>query len=172
MIITSPTVTKTAAYRWGSLTLWAAAAGIVTAWGFELLAGFAPCPLCLQQRYVYYVTIPLMFTALVLRSAGKHRDAGLIFLLVAVAFLGNAGLGIYHAGAEWKFWPGPDTCSGSGAALSKSGGVLGSMAKAAVVRCDEAMGRFLGLSFAGWNVALSTALCLGALKAAFGAEKA
>jgi disulfide bond formation protein DsbB len=172
MIITSPTVTKTAAYRWGSLTLWAAAAGIVTAWGFELLGGFAPCPLCLQQRYVYYAGIPLLFIALVLLSAGKHRDAGLIFLLVAVAFLGNAGLGLYHAGAEWKFWPGPDACAGNGTSLSKVGGVLGSIAKAAVVRCDEAMGRFLGLSFAGWNVVLSIALSVGALKAAFGNDKA
>jgi disulfide bond formation protein DsbB len=166
MVITSPSVQKTAAYRWGSLTLWAAVAGIVTAWGFELIGGFAPCPLCLQQRYAYYAGIPLLFIALVLLSAGKTRDAGVIFLLVSFAFLANAGLGVYHAGAEWKFWPGPDSCTGGGT-LSKSGGVLANISKAQVVRCDDALVRFLGLSFAGWNVLLSLALCIGGLKAAF-----
>jgi disulfide bond formation protein DsbB len=167
MVIASSNVNRTAGYRWGSLTLWAAMAGIVTAWGFELLGGFAPCPLCLQQRYAYYAGIPLLFVGLVLLSAGKTRPAGGIFLLVSLAFLANAGLGVYHAGAEWKFWPGPDTCTGGGT-LSKTGGVLGSIGKAQVVRCDDALGRVLGLSFAGWNVLLSIALCIGGLKAAFG----
>jgi disulfide bond formation protein DsbB len=171
MVITSPDAKKTAAYRWGSLSLWMAAAGIVTALGFELIGGFAPCPLCLQQRYAYYAGIPLLFTALVLLSAGKNRDAGLLFLLVSFGFLANAGLGVYHAGAEWQFWPGPDTCAGSNTPLSKAGGVLNSIGKAQVVRCDQAMGRFFGLSFAGWNVVLSLALCVSAMKAAFGNHK-
>jgi disulfide bond formation protein DsbB len=172
MVIASPAANKTAAYRWGSLTLWAAAAGIVTALGFELIGGMAPCPLCLQQRYAYYAGIPLLFLALVLLSADKNRDAGLLFLLVSFGFLANAGLGVYHAGAEWQLWPGPDTCVGGNAPLSKAGGVLNSIGKAQVVRCDQAMGRFLGLSFAGWNVMLSVALCISALKAAFGNHKA
>ena len=168
MVIVSPDARTTAAYRWGSLTLWAAAAGIATALAFEHLAGFAPCPLCLQQRYVYYAGIPALFLALVLLTAGRPRDGGLIFLLMSFAFLANAMLGAYHAGAEWQFWPGPDTCAGGGAPLPTAGGVLNSIGKAQVVRCDQAMGRFLGLSFAGWNVVLSVALCIGALKAAFG----
>jgi disulfide bond formation protein DsbB len=172
MVIASPNVNKTAAYRWGSLTLWAAAAGILIALGFELIGGWAPCPLCLQQRYVYYAGIPLLFLALVLLSAGKNRDAGLIFLLVSFAFLANAALGVYHAGAEWQLWQGPDTCTGGNTPLSKAGGVLATISKAQVVRCDQAMGRFMGLSFAGWNVVLSVALCISALKAAFGNHKA
>jgi disulfide bond formation protein DsbB len=171
MVFAAPAINNTAAYRWGSLTLWAAAAGIVTAWGFELLGGFAPCPLCLQQRYAYYAGIPLLFIALVLLSADKNRDAGLLFLLVVAGFLANAALGVYHAGAEWQFWAGPDSCTGGGQ-LSKSGGVLTRIAEAQVVRCDQAMGRFMGLSFAGWNVLLSLALAAGALKAAFGNHKA
>jgi disulfide bond formation protein DsbB len=37
-----------------------------------------------------------------------------------------------------------------------------------VVRCDEAQWRFLGLSFAGWNVITSLLLALGAVAAALG----
>jgi disulfide bond formation protein DsbB len=170
MVVASPSFHKSEGYRWGSLTLLAALAGIVVAWGFQLLGGFAPCPLCLQQRYAYYIGIPLLFAALVLLTTGRAKAAGLLFLLVGFAFLANAGLGVYHAGAEWKYWPGPDTCSASTTALPKAGGVLKSIGGAAVVRCDEAAGRFLGLSFAGWNVLLSVALCIAAIKAAFGGK--
>jgi disulfide bond formation protein DsbB len=168
MVIASPSFHKSEGYRWGSLTLLAALAGIIAAWGFQLFAGFAPCPLCLQQRYAYYLGIPLLFAALVLLSTGRGKAAGLIFLLVGFGFLANAGLGVFHAGAEWKFWPGPDTCSAATTPLPKVGGILKSIGNAAVVRCDEAAGRFLGLSFAGWNVLLSVALCITAIKAAFG----
>src|SRR5688500_15953517 len=34
-------------------------ATILGAWFFEYALGYAPCPLCLQQRIPYYVAIPL-----------------------------------------------------------------------------------------------------------------
>jgi len=85
---------------------------------------------------------------------------------VAAGFLANAGLGIYHAGVEWKFWAGPDTCGAAQGLSTTSGGLLESLEKIRVVRCDEAAWRFLGLSFAGWNVLISLALALGAIAAA------
>src|ERR1700682_2691287 len=100
----------TPAYRMGGATLFFAVAVILTALAFEHVGGYAPCPLCLQQRYAYYVGIPALFLALVLLSSERPRAAALIFLLVAAAFLANAGLGTYHAGVEWKLWAGPDTC--------------------------------------------------------------
>ena len=59
-----------------------------------------------MQRYAYYAAIPLLFVAMALVSE-MPRVAALLFFVVALAFLGNAGLGVYHAGAEWKFWAGP-----------------------------------------------------------------
>ena len=88
--------------------LFGAAAVILTALAFEYIGGYMPCPLCLQQRYAYYVGIPLLFIGLVLIGADRPRAAALVFAVVAIAFLGNAGLGVYQAGAEWKLWPGPD----------------------------------------------------------------
>ncbi len=91
-----------------------------------------------------------------------------MFLLVAAAFLANAGLGAYHAGVEWKLWPGPETCAATGVQPlgSGSGGVLGSLSKTRVIRCDEAPWHFLGLSLAGWNVVASLLLAAGAVSAA------
>jgi disulfide bond formation protein DsbB len=157
---------KQPAYRWGALTLLAALSGILIALGFEYLGGVAPCPLCLQQRYAYYAAIPALFLSLILLGAGRRTEAAILFFLVSLAFLANAGLGTYHAGAEWKFWPGPDTCGG-GSGITAGGNLMERLKNARVVRCDEAAGRFLGLSFAGWNVFLSVALSFGGLLAAF-----
>ena len=159
---------NSAAYRWGATALFVTAAVILTALGFEHIGGYRPCPLCLEQRWAYYAAMPLLFLALVLFSMDKPRVAGVLFLLIAVAFLANTGLGIYHAGAEWKFWPGPDTCSGGAGALATSAGnLLQNLERSTVIRCDEAALRIAGLSLAGWNVIASLMLFTACVKAAF-----
>ena len=161
-------IARSAAYRWGAVALFLALAVILTALAFEHIGGYRPCPLCLQQRYAYYAGLPALFLALVLLSAQRPYAAGIIFLLVALAFLGNAGLGGYHAGAEWKFWPGPDTCAAAGGSITtKAGNLLNDLANSRVIRCDEAPWRMFGLSFAGWNVVACLMLSTASLKAAF-----
>lgn len=154
------------AYRWGALALLLATASILIALAFEHLGGYAPCPLCLQQRWAYYAGIPMTFAALVLLTSGHPRAAAVLFALTALAYLGNAGLGAYHAGVEWGFWAGPDTCAAQPFSLSTGGNLLEKLQQTRVIRCDEAQIRVLGLSFAGWNVVaclmLSTALAKAA----------
>lgn len=148
-----------------------AIAAIVAAFGFEVIGGYVPCPLCLMQRYAYFAGIPLLFVALVLVASDRAGWAAAVFLVVALAFLANAGLGIYHAGAEWKFWPGPDTCVSVAAPLGGSpDGLLKQLETTRVIRCDEAPWTFLGLSFAGWNVVASLLIVVAALQAAFAAS--
>ena len=171
MITPHASAHKQPAYRWAGLTLMAALVGILIALGFQHLGGVQPCALCFQQRYAYYAGIPLLFAGLVLLGADQRKTAAIVFLLVGLAFLANAGLGVYHAGAEWKYWPGPDACSATGPGPTSGGNLLQRMQTAKVVRCDEPSGRFLGLSFAGWNVFLSLALWIGATKAAFSARE-
>lgn len=155
------------AYRTGATLLLLTIAVILAALAFEHIGGYAPCPLCLQQRYAYYAGIPLLFAALVLLTADRPRVAAVLFALVALAFLANAGLGAYHAGAEWKFWPGPDTCAAPSGRISlRAGDLLKPNTQMSVVRCDEAAWRMLGLSFAGWNVLISLLVTYGALAVA------
>jgi disulfide bond formation protein DsbB len=164
----SPTANfeRAPAYRIGGAVLLAAAAVILSALAFERFGGYVPCPLCLQQRYAYYASIPALFVALVLLSGGYARVAAVVFLLVAATFMANAGLGTYHAGAEWGYWPGPDTCAGAPQPLSKGGGLLKDLETTRVVRCDQAPWHFLGLSFAGWNVVACLLLAIGSVSAA------
>lgn len=159
------------AYRLGALTWFGAIAVILAALGFEHIGGYMPCPLCLQQRWAYYAAVPAVFIALAIFSAGHRRLSGLVLLTIGLGFLANAGLGVYHAGAEWGYWPGPSTCSGELQPLSTSGWLLKELGNARVVRCDAASWRFAGLSFAGWNVVASVILFFLALKAAFAAAE-
>lgn len=158
------------AYRAGAFAFVSALAVILAALAFERSGGMVPCPLCLMQRWAFYAGIPVLFVALVLLVSGRPRASAWLFGLVAVGFLANAGLAGYHAGVEWKFWLGPDTCSTGVAPLSPgAGGLLKDIERTRVVRCDEAPWRFLGLSFAGWNVVVSLAIAVASTRAARGA---
>ncbi len=166
MVIAEPNETVRAAYKAGAFALIISGGAILTALAYEYIGGYAPCPLCLEQRYAYYVGVPLLFIALVFVSADHRYPAGLIFLFVSLAFLANAGLGVYHAGVEWGFWPGPDSCTGVQEIATSAGGLLESLSSTTVIRCDEAAWRFAGLSFAGWNVVASLVAAGASLRAA------
>jgi disulfide bond formation protein DsbB len=152
------------AYRTGGLVLIGAAAVILAALGFEHIAGYMPCPLCLQQRYAYYFAIPALLASLLLLWSGRRIGAAVIFVAVAVAFLGNAGLGAYQAGAEWKFWDPPASCAAP--AMLPSFDLKNDSFNRIPVSCGVASWRLLGLSFAGWNVVASVLLAAGAATAA------
>jgi disulfide bond formation protein DsbB len=134
------------------------AATIVGAWFFQYGLGLQPCPLCLEQRIPYDLAVPL--AVVVALAAARKAPRGLIaggLGVVALAMLIGAGLAVYHSGIEWKWWPGPQDCSGPLNPLG-SRGLLEQLQSINVVRCDEAPWRFLGLSLAGYNVLISLAL--------------
>ena len=148
------------AYRFGALALLLAAGSLLGALAFEHLGGLAPCELCLQQRYAYYLGVPLLFLALVGLSAGQPRAAAIVFVIVALAFLANAALGVYHAGVEWQFWAGPAACTGAQALTNNAGNMLEALQQTNVVRCDQAAWRLAGLSLAGLECCGFAARCV------------
>ena len=102
-------------------------------------------------------------------SVGSSRKVLMLALFaIAAAMLWNAALGVYHSGVEWRFWPGPQDCSGTVPNFSTGGSLIDQMNKAKVVRCDEAAWRFLGLSLAGYNVLISLGIAAIALWGARG----
>jgi disulfide bond formation protein DsbB len=142
-------------------------ATLAAAWGFELIGGYKPCPLCLMQRYAYYFALPAALGAVTLLSKSKNDLALLLLGLTALAYLVNAGLGVYHSGVEWHLWAGPSDCSGTGGPLAtEAGSLFQSLSEIHVVRCDEAPWRLFGLSFAGYNVLISLGLAGLAILAA------
>jgi len=142
------------------------AATIAGAWFFELVLKLRPCPLCLEQRVPYYIGIPLALTVTFAAWRGLPR-ALVIGGLIALAglMLWGVYLGVFHAGVEWKFWPGTPECSGA-ATFGPAGGLRERLQDIVVVRCDEAAWRFLGISLAGYNAVISAALAVAALAGA------
>ncbi len=130
-----------------------------TALGFQHIGGYMPCKLCLEQRLPYYIGIPVALVALL---AAVFRWPPLVVrgLLVAAALLmtWSIWLGVFHSGVEWGFWPGPSDCGAVAPAPAGGGSLLDQLDAVIPPSCDQAAGRFLGLSFAGWNVAASLVL--------------
>ena len=98
-------------------------------------AGYAPCAMCLWQRWPHVAAIAL--AALAVLAAPR-----LFAVLGAAAALTTAGLGLFHTGVERGWWEGPSSCTGGGLS-GLSGDDLLSLA---------------GLSMASWNALLSLAL--------------
>jgi disulfide bond formation protein DsbB len=133
-----------------------AAATLAGAWFFQLVLGLVPCPLCLEQRYAYYLAVPLGVLVAIAAAKDAPRPVLLAGLaLLTLAALGNAVLGGYHAGVEWKFFQGPTDCTGPVGNLGSAGNLLARLDTVKVVRCDEIQWTFLGLSLAGYNALIS-----------------
>ena len=155
-------INATTPLRAALLVLAVAFATIAGAWIFQWV-GYAPCELCLKQRWAYYAGVPL--AAIVAGVAAGGARAATIAGLAALAliFTGSAIFGAYHAGVEWGFWQGPQDCTGSITRAPSMDDFLKQLDTVKVVRCDAVAIRILGLSLAGWNAVISTGLACAAL---------
>lgn len=146
--------------RWRLCAVLVAAGMLATAHAFETFGGYAPCTLCLRQREVYWTILGLGLAFMIgVRLPGGPRWREATCWVLGLAFLVGAGVAIYHAGAEWKFWPGPTACASTGGTVSAA--AMADFLNGAKVRppsCDEAAWVFAGLSMAGWNAVISLGL--------------
>lgn len=126
------------------------------AFTFQLM-GYAPCKMCLWQRYPHAVAILIGVLALVFT-----RFQTQLALFGALAAATTAYYGIYHTGVERDWWDGPTSCTGDGAI----GGDLLSTDIAPIVMCDDVVWSLLGLSMASYNALISLVLVAIWIKAA------
>ncbi|MBK0329437.1 disulfide bond formation protein B [Rhodobacteraceae bacterium F11138] len=126
---------------------------LLGAFGFQHLGGMPPCKLCLWQRWPHAAAVLIGVLALALPGRGLP-------LIGAAAALTTAGIGLYHAGVEYGWWPGPSTCtSGPIGGLSPQE-LMDQIMAAPLVRCDDIPWQMLGLSMAGWNALASILLAM------------
>jgi disulfide bond formation protein DsbB len=155
--------------RWRLVAVLVAAIMLAIAHGFQTFGGYQPCTLCLRQREVYWAAgaLGLAFMVLV-RLPGGPRLRQLTCWVLGLVFLAGFAIAVYHAGAEWKFWPGPSTCSSAGAG-GVSAQAMQALLNGAKIRppaCDQAVWVFAGLSMAGWNAVASLILVVLSVAAA------
>ena len=143
---------------------------ISTVLAFEHLGGYIPCALCLEQRTPYYIGIPVAFISLL--AIGMKWPQILVRSALAICGLlvmWSLALAAYHTGVEWAWWPGPSECSApdsGNSAVTLAENLMNQLSFSKPPACDEAAGRFLGLSFAGWNVVVSACIAFLAFRGA------
>ncbi|MCB2116204.1 MAG: disulfide bond formation protein B [Rhodobacteraceae bacterium] len=115
--------------------------------------GYAPCKLCLWQRWPHAAAIAIGLLAFAVPGAWL-RWAG------ALSATATGILGIYHTGVERAWWQGPDSCTSGGSLAGSADDLLNQIMAAPLVRCDEVAWSLLGLSMASWNAIASFALAL------------
>jgi len=136
----------------------AGSAGLLMAAFFFQALGYAPCAMCIWQRYPHGVAI----------GVGLLLAIGLpilpLLITGAVSAAITAVIGVFHTGVERDWWEGPTSCTGSGLDMSNLLGAdllpSASTGPSALVMCDQVAWEFLTLSMASWN-ALWSALLTG-----------
>jgi disulfide bond formation protein DsbB len=137
----------------GSLAL------LAGAFGFEHIGGLVPCEMCWWQRWALMATAFFAADALALGVVARRQPAmaAVVTATAWVAILGlasNAGLALYHAGVEQKWWQGLTRCTAppvAGDARTMMADILAQP----LVRCDAIPWQMFGISMAGWNFVIS-----------------
>ena len=133
---------------------------------FERVFMFAPCPLCLRQREVYWAIAAMATTALLLWQIRQNRRFILsVNVMLGLVFLTGAVVAGYHAGVEWGLLPAPSGCA-AGAVDVEGVNFDNLNAAQATESCTEAPFYIAGLSMAGWNAVASIALSAISFRAA------
>ncbi len=119
--------------------------------------GYAPCKMCIWQRWPHGIAIALAALFLIF-------PARIIAWIGGAVVLAGACVALYHVGVEQTWWQGPQSCTSGNTVGLSSSELLNQILAAPVTRCDEIAWSLLGISMAGWNALASLALGLFWLK--------
>lgn len=133
------------------------AALLIGAWTFQYF-GYAPCKLCIWQRWPHGAAVVIGLIAL-------WMPVAILLMLGALAAFLTGAVGVYHMGVEKKWWEGPDTCTSGDISDLSASELMNQILTAPLVQCDVVAWDLLGLSMAGWNAVISFALVLVWIKA-------
>jgi disulfide bond formation protein DsbB len=145
----------------GSLAL------LAGAYGFEHIGGLVPCEMCWWQRWALFGVAILALDGVLMGALSARkpvlapvgRAAGWAALAALAA---NAGIALFHAGVEQKWWQGITRCTAPPVA-GDANAMLADILAQPLTRCDAIPWQMFGISMAGWNFLVSLALAGGAL---------
>lgn len=123
---------------------------------FQYVMGLAPCEMCHWQRWPHMVAVA---AGLLAAASFAWPRLALVFALTAItALLVTSAIGVFHVGVEYRWWEGPQACSGNIPRGLSTEQLKKYLFGARMVRCDETAWSLWGISMAGWNALLSAAL--------------
>ena len=145
--------------EWPIWALGAALLMLAAAHAFETFGHMLPCTLCLKQREIYWLAAAVAAAGVLARFTPMDRPLiRFVNLALAALFLFEAFVAGYHAGVEWKWWPGPAACSGGSTVSAADIAALLRGGPRTPPACDKPAWVFLGLSMAGWNFLVALGL--------------
>lgn len=142
------------------------AAALAGALAGEHVFGLEPCILCLTERVPYVIAGAVAAALVALPTSPGLRRLGALLVLLAVA--ANAGISAYHVGIEQHWWASA-VCGG--AELDASVDLMQAMTTPSRPACDEVSFTLFGISLAGYNFLLSSALTALAAVALSGSRR-
>jgi disulfide bond formation protein DsbB len=115
------------------------------------LFGLVPCEMCWWQRWPHYAAVLIALSAFLV----KNRKAQLsLVLLAGLAVAISGGIGVFHAGVEYKWWEGITACTAQ-VKGSNPMDMLTDALRRPLIRCDVPQWTLFGISLAGFNAIFS-----------------
>ena len=125
----------------------------------EYVFGFAPCSLCLIQRYPHILVAVTSVWLIFFRTHNVF-----LYPVNTLVMASSIILASFHVGVEQSIFQGPQSCSSSNLPLvseKSAEALLKEILNTSATRCNEVTWSFMGLSMATWNLILSIALFIG-----------
>jgi disulfide bond formation protein DsbB len=108
--------------------------------------GYAPCHLCIWQRWPHLAAVVIGLAILAFRLPAWTALMGML------AALTTSGLGFYHSGVERHIFAGPSDCtSGAVSSTLSAADLMAQINAAPLVRCDEIPWEMFGITMANLN---------------------
>ncbi len=126
------------------------AALLLAAWGFQAF-GYAPCQMCLWQRWPHAA-------AVIIGALAWFLPSQVLPLLGALSAATTGAIGVYHTGVENGWFAGPDTCTSNVIDGLSTDQLMDQILSATLIRCDEVAWALMSLSMASWNAVFSLGL--------------
>ncbi|WP_298570979.1 disulfide bond formation protein B [uncultured Aliiroseovarius sp.] len=140
------------ANQWIAIAAASSALMLAGAFVFQAL-GYAPCEMCLWQRWPHAAAVLIGGVALGLRQK-------VLAWLGALAAATTSAIGFFHSGVERKLWDGPSSCTGGGVADLSVDDLLAQINDAPLIRCDEIPWEMFGVTMANLNAVGSLGLAV------------
>lgn len=147
----------------------ASAIVLASVYAFEHFGGLQSCPLCLYQRWPWWIALAIGL--IVVFARGRPVFAMGAAALSSTVILAGAGISGFHIGVEQHWWEGLASCGGTGEMLTTVEALKRQIMSAPVVRCDEVAWSLFGVSMAGYNFLTSFVLGVGSLFALYRIRK-
>ncbi len=133
---------------------------LATAYFAEYILHYAPCPLCVYERFPYLTLIKICLTALIIRKLSKYT---LVFIFLTL--LSSCILSTYHSMVERGIVQPSSLCSSmirfpKGLSIEHIKQMLYSQP---ITSCTKPAIKILGISMTEYNLLLNLGLLIGLL---------